>query len=51
MIVPFIIGGSSEIPNIELNYCKTTDMVPTLLHLLGIKSHSSVIGKSVLNYH
>ncbi|MFX1380342.1 MAG: alkaline phosphatase family protein, partial [Promethearchaeota archaeon] len=29
MIVPFIIGGSPEIPQIELTYCKTTDMVPS----------------------
>ncbi|MFW9970801.1 MAG: alkaline phosphatase family protein [Candidatus Odinarchaeota archaeon] len=50
MIVPFIIGGSPEIPQIELEYCKTTDMVPSLLNLLSIKPHSSVIGNSVLNY-
>jgi len=50
MIVPFIIGGSEGIPSKELSYCKTTDMVPTLLNLLGIKPHSSVIGKSVLDY-
>ncbi|MFX1308215.1 MAG: alkaline phosphatase family protein [Promethearchaeota archaeon] len=50
MIVPFIIGGSPEVPKIELPYCKTTDMVPTLLNLLGIKPHSSVVGNSVLNY-
>ena len=49
MIVPFIIGGSPEIPQMELKYCKTTDMVPTLLNLLEIKPHSSVIGKSILN--
>lgn len=48
MIVPFIIGGSLEIPQMEISYCKTTDMVPTLLALLGIKPHSSVIGKSIL---
>jgi arylsulfatase A-like enzyme len=48
MIVPFIIGGSPEIPKINLKYCKTTDMVPTLLDLLGIIPHKSVIGKSVL---
>ena len=49
MIVPFIIGGSQEVPLIDLLYCKTTDMVPTLLDLLGVKPHSSVIGKSILN--
>ncbi len=48
MIVPFIIGGSLEIPQMELAYCKTTDMVPTLLDLLGIKPHLSVIGRSIL---
>jgi hypothetical protein len=50
MIVPFIIGGSPEIPPKELSYCKTTDMVPTLLDLLGIRPHYSVVGKSVLLY-
>ncbi|MFX1426115.1 MAG: alkaline phosphatase family protein [Promethearchaeota archaeon] len=50
MIIPFIIGGSPEIPQIELTYCKSTDMTPTLLNLLGIKPHSSVVGKSVLDY-
>jgi hypothetical protein len=35
MVVPFIIGGSPEIPKMELTYCKTTDMVPTLLNLIG----------------
>ena len=48
MVVPFIIGGSSEIPYMELPYCKTTDMVPTLLNLLGITPHSSVVGRSIL---
>lgn len=48
MTVPFIIGGSPEIPNTILKYCKTTDMVPTLLNLLGIKADHSVVGKSVL---
>jgi hypothetical protein len=49
MIVPFIIGGAPEIPKMELKFCKTTDMVPTLLDLLGISPHSSVVGRSVLN--
>ena len=48
MIVPFIVGCSPEIPQMKLSYCKTTDMVPTLLNFLGIKPHSSVIGKSVI---
>jgi len=50
MLVPLIIGGSLEIPKMELSYCKTTDIVPTLLDLLGKKPHSSVIGKSVLSH-
>lgn len=49
MAVPFIIGGSPNIPKIELSYCKTTDMAPTLLQMLGEKPHFSVVGKSVLN--
>jgi len=48
MTVPFIIGGSPNIPSLELPYCKTTDMVPTLLYLLGEKPHFSVVGKSVI---
>ena len=50
MTVPFIIGGSPNIPKLELAYCKTTDMVPTLLNLLGEKPHYSVVGKSVFDY-
>ncbi|MFX0041488.1 MAG: alkaline phosphatase family protein [Candidatus Hodarchaeota archaeon] len=50
MTVPLIIGGSPRIPKLELNYCKTTDIVPTLLGLLGSKPDQSVIGKSVLHY-
>jgi arylsulfatase A-like enzyme len=49
MIVPFIIGGSPEIPQMKIPYCKTTDLVPTLLDLLGIKPHSSVVGKSIFS--
>jgi len=50
MTVPFIIGGSPNIPLMDLSYCKTTDMVPTLLDLLGEKPHFSVVGKSVFKY-
>ncbi|MFX1524783.1 MAG: alkaline phosphatase family protein [Promethearchaeota archaeon] len=50
MFVPLIIGGSLEIPKNELAYCKTTDIVPTLLGLLGKTPHSSVIGKSIFSY-
>ena len=49
MTVPLIIGGSDEIPKLKLEYCKTTDAVPTLLDLLGIAPHKSVIGTSLLN--
>jgi hypothetical protein len=50
MTVPFIIGGSPNIPKLELSYCKTTDMVPSLLSMLGEKTHYSVVGKSVFDY-
>jgi len=49
MVVPLIIGGSPEIPCNEIKYCKTTDIVPTLLDLLGIKPHWTVVGRSLLN--
>jgi len=49
MTVPLIIGGSPEIPKLQLDYCKTTDAVPTLLDLLGITPHKSVVGTSLLN--
>ena len=48
MTVPMILGGSAEIPNIQIPYCKTTDVVPTLLDLLGINPHKSVVGKSLI---
>ncbi len=49
MTVPLIIGGSPEVPNIQIPFCKTTDVVPTLLDLLGKTPHSSVVGSSLLN--
>jgi len=49
MFVPLIIGSSPEIPKFEVECCKTTDIVPTLLDLLGLKPSPSVIGKSLLN--
>ena len=48
VIVPLIIGGSSEIPNKEIPYCKTTDMVPTLLKIIGQTPHKSVVGESLI---
>lgn len=47
-VVPLLIGGSPEIPQKKIPYCKTTDIVPTLCKLLGIKPHESVIGKSLI---
>ena len=49
MLVPLIIGGSLEIPNMELELCQTVDITPTLLDLLGIKPDLSVIGTSLIN--
>ncbi len=48
MVVPLIIGGSLDIPQKKVNTCKITDIVPTLLKLLGIKPHKSVIGRNLL---
>ena len=48
MNVALIIGGSSHIPSREIDFCKTTDIVPTLLDLLGETPHKSVVGKSLL---
>ncbi len=48
MNVPLIIGGSLEIPSKELTYCKITDIVPTLLKLLGKNPHKSVVGSSLV---
>ncbi len=48
MAVPLIIGGSSEIPHKEITCCKTTDIVPTMLKMLGKKPHKSVIGTSLV---
>jgi len=48
MLVPLIIGGSENVPKVSLPYCKTTDIVPTLLGLLGKKPHSSVVGEDLL---
>jgi predicted AlkP superfamily pyrophosphatase or phosphodiesterase len=48
IVVPLIIGGSYEIPQIEIPYCKTTDIVPTLLKIIGKTPHKSVIGKNLI---
>ena len=48
MVVPLIIGGSSDIPQQKIEYCKTTDIVPTLLKFIGKKPHKSVVGQSLI---
>ena len=48
VIVPLIIGGSNEIPCKEVAFCKITDIVPTLLKMLGKTPHKSVIGESLI---
>ena len=46
--VPLIIGGSEDIPVKEISHCKITDIVPTLLKMLGKKPHPSVVGESLI---
>jgi hypothetical protein len=48
MTVPLIIGGSNNIPQQEIEFCKTTDTAPTLLNLLGIRPDKNVVGKNIL---
>ncbi|MFX1478844.1 MAG: hypothetical protein ACFFCI_12000, partial [Promethearchaeota archaeon] len=48
MNVPLIIGGSPEIPKKMIPFCKITDIVPTLLKILGISPHKSVVGNSLI---
>ena len=48
MKVPLIIGGSSEIPHKEVSFCKVTDIVPTLMSLIGKKHHKSVAGINII---
>ncbi|MFX1437634.1 MAG: alkaline phosphatase family protein [Promethearchaeota archaeon] len=48
MAVPLIIGGSLEIPQEKVRVCKITDVVPTLVKLLGKKPHESVVGESLI---
>lgn len=47
-VVPLIISGSNSIPKKEIKFCKVTDIVPTLIKLLGKKIPESVIGNSLL---
>ncbi len=46
--VPLIIGGSDNLPVKEVSHCKITDIVPTLLKILGEKPHPSVVGESLI---
>jgi len=46
--VPLIVGGSEDIPVKEISRCKVTDIVPTLLKLLGKNPHPSVVGESLI---
>jgi hypothetical protein len=46
--VPLIIGGSLNIPSKQVLYCKITDIVPTLLKMLGKTPHKSVMGHSLI---
>ncbi|MHA1818983.1 MAG: alkaline phosphatase family protein [Promethearchaeota archaeon] len=56
MNVPLIMGVPTLhdehrlFPKNELEYCKTTDIVPTLLEFLKIEPAKSVVGKSLLTY-
>ena len=47
-VVPLIVGGSEEIPIKEISHCKITDIVPTILKMLGKKPHPSVVGESLI---
>jgi len=48
IILPLIISGSPEIPQKEISHCKTTDITPTLISMLGKKPHESVVGKNLI---
>ena len=48
MSVPLIIGGSLDVPHKKVKVCKITDIVPTLVNLMGKTSHNSVVGESLL---
>ena len=47
-VVPLIIGGSNNIPIHKIKYCKTTDIVPTIVKMLGLRTHESLIGTSLV---
>jgi len=47
-IVPLLIGGAPEIPHKEVKFCKTVDIVPTLLKMIQVKPYKSVMGQSLI---
>lgn len=47
-VVPLIIGGTDEIPHVEIPYCNITDIVPTLLKMVNKRPHKSVTGRSLI---
>ncbi|OLS15149.1 MAG: Uncharacterized protein of the AP superfamily [Promethearchaeota archaeon CR_4] len=47
MMVPLVLGGSPSIPQCDVPFCKTTDIVPTLLQLIGRTPDKTVVGKSL----
>jgi hypothetical protein len=47
-IVPLGIGGSKEIPSKKIPFCRTIDIVPTLLKMIQRKPHKSVLGESLI---
>ncbi|MFX1236451.1 MAG: alkaline phosphatase family protein [Promethearchaeota archaeon] len=46
-VVPLIVSGSEEIPIKLVPFCKTTDIVPSLVHMLGKRCHDSVVGNNL----
>lgn len=48
-IVPLIISGPNSIPRKQIEFCKITDIVPSLLYLLGQRFHKSIIGKNIIS--
>lgn len=47
-VVPLILAGTDQIPKKEITYCKITDIVPSLLRMLGKTPHKSVVGRSLI---
>jgi hypothetical protein len=47
-VVPLIIGGTEELPVREIPHCKITDIVPTLIKMVGKKPHPSVVGEALI---